>query len=278
VTGTSVIKDHPDFIKGISNCGISPDDDGIVTIPSWRKIIPQQYFFGCDKLRAVYFEKGSVLRKISYGAFAHTHSLQTISLPPSLELIGEGAFYDSAIEEVVLLGGDDRSDRVDRPDYYQLDFVWDAFGKNSLKTINIPTDSRIYHSNVFSNREIFREWSTGCLDQSIFVSGARIIDCKEYDLFAHYKERRGISTPKPGNMCALQEFRAKKVCAKANRYGYIDGKVCGKICLAIRCADEPGCVGFLWDHKEQKGKPLARIVSVTKNKKSNYSVFKYNRL
>ena len=46
------------------------------------------------------FEEGSVLKKIGKSAFYHCSNLKSISLPDSLESIGEHAFYGSGLQEV----------------------------------------------------------------------------------------------------------------------------------------------------------------------------------
>jgi len=138
-----------------------------VIIPREIQELPKKIFKQCTELREVIFEDGSTLKFIARQAFDKTYKLKTISLPQSLTLIGDRAFFESGVEEVVFKGA---------PRKLRFD-LW-AFYKSSLKSIDLPWDASL-KTDAFSQ--------TGCSDDSIFVPGATIKDCNPNMVRVHKK-------------------------------------------------------------------------------------------
>ena len=73
-----------------------------VVLGSGLKLIDEQAFMYCNKIRTVNFEDATSLREIGHSAFYECNSLTDVVLPDSLEKIGSGVFFGCiAIEEII---------------------------------------------------------------------------------------------------------------------------------------------------------------------------------
>jgi len=163
-----------------ADCAIKPDaTTGAVVIPaSWTEIednafigcttiksvviqekivIIQNYAFALSPLEEILFLIGSQLETIGQAAFQDT-KITKVKIPRSVKTIDLFAFLESQqLEEVVFEDGSLLETIGDR-----------AFSGTQIKTINIPAGVAV-GADAFQN--------TPCPDNTIFRSGANIVNC-----------------------------------------------------------------------------------------------------
>eukprot|EP00605_Chrysophyceae_sp_TOSAG23-4_P001283 GSChrysophyteH1.ASY1.ANO1.1394.1 assembled CDS len=77
----------------LGGCLITPDSNGLVTIPANWKNIEKSAFDQCLRLKTLDFESGSQLQTIGESAFHESGLSGTITIPASVTSIGEQAFW-----------------------------------------------------------------------------------------------------------------------------------------------------------------------------------------
>jgi hypothetical protein len=83
-----------DFLMGGDSVVLYLGSEREVVVLSHVTVLKRRSFSEREALKAVSFEGGSQLRSIEQQAFASCHSLLSIRLPASLEVIEEGAFSE----------------------------------------------------------------------------------------------------------------------------------------------------------------------------------------
>lgn len=110
-------------------------------LPKYVETLCEGAFEGCFDLKSC--ELNTTIDELPSRVFGRAYSLRYISLPPQIKVIGDGAFYDSAIESIKLPK--------------ELEQIKDqAFAETFLRTIRIPDKvhtigyQAFYYSNLDS--------------------------------------------------------------------------------------------------------------------------------
>jgi len=132
-----------------------------IVIPATVKTIGEGAFQSCSKLETVIFAEGSQLEAIGAKAFYSLKKLDTITLPDSVKSIGDQAFYQSSLSQIILpaaletlgaqaFSGCERLFKVVVQE--KLKTIGDkAFEKTAIQTINIPASVTSIGTGAFIN-------------------------------------------------------------------------------------------------------------------------------
>ena len=90
----------PEGVRKLDDKCFQNSDIEEIVIPVSVVEIGDYAFNGCKYLEKVIFEENSQLLRIGVFAFSECENLAHIDLPPFLELIQEGCFSQSGIEEI----------------------------------------------------------------------------------------------------------------------------------------------------------------------------------
>jgi hypothetical protein len=175
------------------------EDDPLV-IPAYVEVIGRRAFALslCTEIR---FENGTMLREIGEGAFFKLEELKSVSVPSSVETIGDGSFEDSSQLKTITFDDSSRLKRIGEH----------AFSNCALTSIIIPASTEEIDGSAF----------VGCPIREIRIAGGS----------HNFLVERGLLTTADGRRIVRYFGRARDV--TVSREVEVVGKSCFESCSHI---------------------------------------------
>jgi hypothetical protein len=136
----TVVKTTRKVLSDITLLSTSGDDDtAIIFVPKNIEVITGG-LCSSGRLLGVFFEAGSELKYIKGGAFCNTDHLSCFNLPKKVEIIGNGAFYSSSFNGLMLdkfvFGGNESLRKIGAFAFYTSDSFISPYEQTDLFTIH----------------------------------------------------------------------------------------------------------------------------------------------